>query len=132
MKKGTHRIGKSFKKVRTQSKISEEQKENYINADFIIGTTNIVERFFSHAKIILSDRCKGMMPYMLECFLFLKTNRFNWSNYDVAEAIRKNSRSKREADDLEELEAQERDDSLKAEEAAAEAAAAMIDDEDDD
>jgi hypothetical protein len=49
----------------------------------LLPTSNIVERLFSRAKIILADRRKRMSPYHLELLLFLRINRDLWNANDI-------------------------------------------------
>ena len=56
----------------------------------LTGTSNDVERLFSKAKLVLTDRRAGMTPYMFEILLFLTLNSDYWGVSDVAIA-RKNS-----------------------------------------
>ena len=48
---------------------------NYMNLEFIPPTSNIVERLFSKARLVLTDYRKSMSPYTFECVMFLKANR---------------------------------------------------------
>ena len=50
----------------------------YVSLDHIPPTSNIVERLFSAARLILTDYRKSMDPYTFECLLFLKVNRKKW------------------------------------------------------
>jgi hypothetical protein len=48
-----------------------------------LTTSNIVERLFSRAKLILSERRKSMSPYHLELLLFLRANQELWNDYTI-------------------------------------------------
>ncbi|OAF71104.1 hypothetical protein A3Q56_01139 [Intoshia linei] len=50
----------------------------YINIDYIPPKSNIAERFFSKAKLLLTDRRQGMTPETLENILYLNYNRKLW------------------------------------------------------
>ena len=45
----------------------------------VAPTSNIVERLFSRAKLVMTDQRKIMAPYRLELFLFLRCNKILWS-----------------------------------------------------
>ena len=57
-------------------KISAESK--YIDLTWIPPTSNIVERLFSAARLVLTDYRKSMDDYSFECLMFLKTNNTFW------------------------------------------------------
>ncbi len=50
----------------------------FIDICFIPPTSNIVERVFSVARLVLTDYRKSMSPYTFECVMFLKMNRKLW------------------------------------------------------
>ena len=50
----------------------------FIDMSFIPPTSNIVERLFSAARLVLTDYRKSMSPYTFECVMFLKINRELW------------------------------------------------------
>lgn len=51
---------------------------SYVDTTFIPPTSNVVERLFSGARLILTDYRKSMTPYTFECVMFLKMNRDLW------------------------------------------------------
>lgn len=51
----------------------------YELVQYIPPTSNIAERFFSQAGIVLSPQRQAMAPAQLENILFLKTNRRYWN-----------------------------------------------------
>ena len=71
----------------------------YMDASFILGTTCIVERFFSTCKYVLTDNRASMTPWMFETIVFLKTNGELWGILDMAEAIMKTKNKKGLAQD---------------------------------
>ena len=75
----------------------------YIDTRFILGTSVIVEQFFSQCKYILTDQRGSMTPFMFECLVLLKSNRKLWNKFEVAQAIRMGTAvsSKEEAEDYE-------------------------------
>ena len=61
----------------------------YINVSQIPPTSNIVERLFSSARLVLTDYRKSMTPYTFECVMFLKFNRNYWDNVLVSKIVGK-------------------------------------------
>ena len=56
---------------------------------WICPTSDIVERFFSKAKLVLTDLRKSMLPVTLESILFLKVHMEVWANTSfVSKALR--------------------------------------------
>lgn len=53
-------------------------KSSYVDTTLIPPTSNVVERLFSGARLILTDYRKSMSPYTFECLMFLKINRDLW------------------------------------------------------
>ena len=62
---------------------------SYNNVSQIPPTSNIVERLFSSARLVLTDYRKSMTPYTFECVMFLKFNRNNWDNVLVSKIVGK-------------------------------------------
>lgn len=58
----------------------------YSSLNFVPPTSNVVERLFSNARLVLTDYRKSMSPYTFECVMFLKINREYW-NLDVVAKI---------------------------------------------
>jgi hypothetical protein len=61
----------------------------YVNVSHIPPTSNMVERLFSSARLVLTDYRKSMTPYTFECVMFLKFNRSYWDNVLVSKVIGK-------------------------------------------
>ena len=61
----------------------------YANVSQIPPTSNIVERLFSSARLVLTDYRKSMTPYTFECVMFLKFNRNYWDNVLVSKIVGK-------------------------------------------
>lgn len=61
----------------------------YSSLNYVPPTSNIVERLFSNARLILTDYRKSMSPYTLECVMFLKFNRNYWDLDLVAKIVEK-------------------------------------------
>ena len=57
---------------------------DYLDLTFIPPTSNIVERLFSTAKLILSDQRAAILPFTFEMLLFLKVNS-NWWNLQTVD-----------------------------------------------
>ncbi len=56
----------------SNSKKRKISNNDYIDLDFIIPTSNCVERLFSMAKYVYSPHRQSMLPHNLEAILFLK------------------------------------------------------------
>jgi len=61
----------------------------FVSLEHIPPTSNIVERLFSAARIILTDYRKSMDPYTFECLMFLKVNRSKWDINLVSKLVGK-------------------------------------------
>ena len=61
----------------------------FIDVCFIPPTSNIVERLFSAARLVLTDYRKSMSPYTFECLMFLKINRKLWDASLVSKIVAK-------------------------------------------
>ena len=59
----------------------------YINLDFIVPTSNCVERLFSQTKNVFRDNRQSFLPYNLEAIMFLKANRWLWDVNVVCDAL---------------------------------------------
>ena len=58
-------------------------KSKYVNTKFLLGTSNIVERFFSTAGLSYTDYRQSLTPAHLEEQLFLKLNHRFWNHETV-------------------------------------------------
>ena len=79
--------------------VAEENNAGFIDSSFIIGTTDVVERFFSECKNVLTDKRSGMTPFVFESIMFLKANAALWNAEDVAQAILMQTDDTKEAAD---------------------------------
>lgn len=75
----------SRKEARVASTVTKYRSMNHI-----VSQSNICERLFSHAKIIMTDQRKHMMPYRLEGLLFLNFNKFLWNASTIQDILRAN------------------------------------------
>ena len=70
------------KKARTMLTSSK-----YRSTKHVCSTTNMVERLFSRAKLVMTDLRRSMYPRNLEMLMFLRTNRHLWDEAVVQRAI---------------------------------------------
>ena len=61
--------------------------EEYINLDFLVPTSNCVERLFSIAKYVYTPQRQSILPMNLEMLLFLRVNEPIWTKKLVCEAL---------------------------------------------
>jgi hypothetical protein len=66
-------------RIANRKKVRVVLASSYINLEWIPPTSDVVERFFSKAKLTLTDLRKGMNPSTLESVLFLKVHMQLWS-----------------------------------------------------
>jgi hypothetical protein len=78
-------------KVRNKKK---KVQQEFVNLGFVSPTSNVVERLFSAARMVLTDYRKSMSPYSFECVMFLKTNRALWTVHDINSLLKKNGKKK--------------------------------------
>lgn len=69
---------------RKRRKVSVREFEDL---SYIAPTSNIVERLFSKARLVLTDYRKSMTPYSFECLMFLGCNRGVWDLSTVATVL---------------------------------------------
>jgi hypothetical protein len=76
--------------ARTAVEIARENKKRrlvqdspYRSVQHVLPTSNIVERLFSRAKMIMTDQRKRMNPDNLDALLFLKYNKCRWGSRTV-------------------------------------------------
>lgn len=62
-----------------ESITKKSRLSNYPNLGFIPPSSNLVERFFSQAKLIVTDRRNRLSPFSLEMILYLKFNSSFWT-----------------------------------------------------
>ena len=99
------RVAKLQKTIHSQARAELQRQQqkpresDYINLDFILGTNDLVERFFSQCKYVISDHRAGLSPYMFECIMFLKANKHMWDLNDVVAAMQMKDTDQRVIDD---------------------------------
>ena len=57
-----------------RSELKGDTSSGYLNTKFLLPTSNLVERFFSTAKMTFNDHRQSLLPVNLEEQLFLKIN----------------------------------------------------------
>jgi hypothetical protein len=74
--------------------VEEEQAKNkrikatlYRSTAHVSPTSNIVERLFSRAKLIMREQRRHMDPSSLECLLMLRLNNDLWDAFTIQECI---------------------------------------------
>ena len=77
------------KVIAQEAKRRKVLKSKYRPMHHIASTSNIVERLFSRAKLIMRPHRKLMSPYHLELLIFLRSNRDLWNEETVDKAIKK-------------------------------------------
>ncbi len=65
----------------------EEETQNYINCDFILGSMAEIERLWSLAKNVLTDDRKNMTPLVFGAVLFLRAKSTYRNECTVKEAM---------------------------------------------
>jgi hypothetical protein len=71
---------KVLKRRRIEESCRTISTSKYINfAECVTPTSNVVERLFSQAKLVSTDRRKRLLPRTLESIMFLKYNRNLWN-----------------------------------------------------
>ena len=70
-----------------QKKRSREDESEYRSVKHVSPTSNICERLFSQAKLIMSATRKNMSPDSLNMLLFLKANRHLWPKPSIIQKI---------------------------------------------
>ena len=70
---------------------SEKASGAYINTNFLLPTSNDIERLFSMAKQVFCPSCCSLQPRMLEVQLFLNKNQMLWNPLLVALVVNENA-----------------------------------------
>ncbi|RHY12878.1 hypothetical protein DYB25_012446 [Aphanomyces astaci] len=75
-------------RAKKRKKTSHEEF-NYLDCRFLRPTSNMCERFFSLAKLALTDHRRAMTPQNFEQQMFLKVNNWLWYVSDLVKAMSK-------------------------------------------
>ena len=78
---------KMTKLSRAVKKYKSEAPATYVDCNFILATAVDVERLWSLAKNVLTDKRRGMATMMVQVILFLKENRELWNCNTVYKSI---------------------------------------------
>ena len=109
-------VPNSYEELLNRRKKVKLNNFDYVNCDFILGSTACVERLWSIAKEILHGPRNRTSPIIVEALLFLRENRRLWSINDVVEATaivtdnRLSQRQKEKENNLDHHEEMEGDD----------------------
>jgi len=97
-----------------RNKRRREESSEYRAVKHVSPTTNICERLFSKAKLVMTALRKKMHPSSLNMILFLKANRHFWPNAFLIQKILNDRKlagfDDDEADDLAEDDQEDEDD----------------------
>jgi hypothetical protein len=86
---GVPRLGFAERLLRTaeSNKRRRVGKSKYRCTRHVIATSNICERLFSRAKLLMSHLRRSMSPATLNMLLFLKANRDLWGHPSIMQEI---------------------------------------------
>jgi hypothetical protein len=87
--------------VALQDKRQRTDTSKYRTTIHVLPQSNICERLFSHAKIIMSDRRKHMKPQTLNDVLLLKASQQYWSPELIQEILNLNAGDEEDKDEEE-------------------------------
>jgi hypothetical protein len=73
--------------AKKRRKVSKRIATTFQDLSYIQPTSNMVERLFSKARLVLTDYRKSMSPYTFECLMFLGNNRDLWDLGTVAAVL---------------------------------------------
>ena len=89
----------------TNAKITNlTENSRYIDLSHVGATSCVVERLFSQAGMVLTERRKSMTSQLFEAVMLLHLNRSMWSINTVIEALRKLKDREDGRDDVELIE----------------------------
>jgi hypothetical protein len=80
------------KKQRMETQSTVPVESSFIDLRWIPSTSDTVERLFSTAKLMLTDKRTRLAPELLEAMLFLKANKKYYPNSTVMHAAIESSR----------------------------------------
>lgn len=73
--------------ITKKPRVTPTNSSQYLDLSFIPPTTDMVERLFSAAGLVMTDLRGSMEPYTLEQVMFLKYNRKLWNLETVAKLV---------------------------------------------
>ena len=79
-----------FNKSHTESqqlKKARAEKSAYLSTEHVSSTSNVCERLFSVARLVMSHLRKNMDPGTLNMILFLKANKALWTDKSIIDEI---------------------------------------------
>ena len=76
------------KQLKPAAKKNGTENPDYMDTMFILGTSLVVERFFSLCRNILIDERASLTPKMFGCLAFLKVNKELWELENTSREIR--------------------------------------------
>ena len=82
------KIGFADRLIQTKKR-KLETKSKYMDMSYIPATSNVVDRFFSQCKNVLTDKRQSMYPINFEAVMFLKMNRHLWDIRLLSKVIAK-------------------------------------------
>ena len=68
-------------KIRATCSAKVSKQSNYACLNHVSATSNVVERLFSRAKLVMTDQRRSMDPSTLEAILLLRYNHDIWDVY---------------------------------------------------
>ena len=80
----------NFLKTKRQCLATPPASDAYINLKCVLPTSNLVERLFSKAKLVHTDRRMRMTPETLQGIIFLAANKTYWDATTVEVVLRRN------------------------------------------
>jgi len=84
---GTLSFFEKSQKESQSMKRSRVEKSKYRSTEHVSSTSNVCERLFSVAKLVMSDLRKHMEPDTLNMILFLKANKQLWADKTIIDEI---------------------------------------------
>lgn len=75
-------------RIAAKKRHRENNKEEYMNCGFILGSVAEVERLWSVAGNVLANNRSSMTPLLFECLMFLKVNSSYWDINLVSDAMK--------------------------------------------
>ena len=76
-------------KIRASGSAKIAKKSHYACLNYVSATSNVVERLFSRAKLVMTDQRRSMDPSTLEAILMLRYNHDIWDVYLLDSLVQK-------------------------------------------